>query len=112
MVDFNLGYGSATINDDVECLIQQINILFDTNPGDLLGDIDYGTDYEYFLYELKLPPDILADRMMEDICSLDLMGYTPEVKVYLMQGTERDIAVIQVDLYKDSKRYTKTYKIQ
>jgi len=111
MVDFNLQEGEPTINDDVECLKQQIDILFDTSPGDLLGDLGYGTNYEYYLYELKLSPAALKERMEDDLYSLDLLGFTPQVQVFLMQGTERDIAVIQVDLYRNTEHHTKTYKI-
>lgn len=111
MVDFNLNEGEPTINDDVACLIQQIDILFDTTPGDLLGDIEYGTDYEKFLYDFKTNAEVLEEQMLQDLYSLDLMGFTPTVKVYLMQGSERDIAVIDVHLKRNSEDYSKTYKI-
>lgn len=32
MVDFNLSEGPATISDEVACIKQQIDILFDTTP--------------------------------------------------------------------------------
>lgn len=111
MVDFNLNEGEPTINDDVACLIQQIDILFDSTPGDLIGDLGYGTDYERFLYELKISPQALEERMLEDLYSLDLLGFDPTVNIYLMQGTERDIVVIDVNLKRNSENYSKTYKI-
>ncbi len=112
MIDFNLNEGDAVINDDIAYIIQQIDILFDSNQGDLIGDLDYGTDYEYYLYELKMSPRMLKEQMETDLAGLDLCGFTPDVKVYLMQGTERDIAVIEVDLYRRSESYSKIYKIQ
>lgn len=111
MIDFNLKDGDPTINEDIECLIQQIDILFDTRHGDLLGDINYGTDYEYLLYDLKLSARSLREQMLQDLNKLDLLGFTPDVKVYLAKGTERDIAVIQVDLRRYSQNYSKIYKI-
>ncbi len=111
MVDFNLREGNPTINDDIEILIQEIDILFDTTPGELLGDGEYGTDYEYLLYDLKLNADSLKQKMMEDLLRLDLRGFTPDVQVFLFQGTERDIALISVQLRRYSEKYTKTYKI-
>lgn len=111
MVDFNLSEGDPTINDDISCLIQQIDILFDTTPGDLIGDIEFGTDYEHHLYDLKLGPDTLREHMLDDLRRLDLLGFTPDVNVYLMQGTERDIAVIDVQLRRNMEHYSKTYKI-
>lgn len=111
MIDFNLKEGEPTINDDVTCLIQQIDILFDTTQGELLGDITYGTDYEYLLYDLKLNEDTIKEQMMNDLLSLDLLGYTPHVDLYFMKGTERDICIVQVDLYKHAQKFTKIYKI-
>lgn len=112
MIDFNLNEGEPTINDDVACLIQQINILFDTSYGDLIGDTQYGTDYEQFLYELKLSPEQLAEEIKQDLYSLDLLGFEPHIKVYLMQGSERDIALIQVDLVRPGESYTQSYIIR
>lgn len=112
MVDFNLSEGPATISDEVACIKQQIDILFDTAPGDLLGDLYYGTNYEQYLYNLQLSPDQLSEAMLQDLYKLDLLGYTPQVQVYLMQGTERDIALIQVDLIKGGSRTTTTYTIK
>lgn len=112
MIDFNLQEGKPVINDDIECLIQQIDILFDTSPGDVLGDLNYGTDYYQYLYNLKLSGDQLKDVILHDLYKLDLLGYIPQVQVYLMQGTERDIALVQVDLYKQGESYQKTYTIK
>lgn len=112
MVDFNLKEGPATINSDVECLLQQVDILFDSTPGDLLGDVQYGTEYNKYLYNLKLSPDQLKDAIEQDLYSLDLLGFVPSVQVYLLQGSERDIALIQIDLYKQGESYTRTYTIR
>lgn len=110
--DLNLtDSNSALISDDISVLRQQIDILFDSTPGDLHGDINYGTDYEYMLFELKLSETQLKQKILADINSLDLRGFTPEVEVYLMVGTEREIALICVTLTKDYKKISKTYKI-
>ena len=111
MIDFNLNEGEPAINDDVACLIQQIDILFDSTPGDLIGDIGYGTDYERCLYDFKFNAAALEERMLDDLYSLDLLGFNPTVNVYLMQGSERDIAVIDVHLKRNSEEYSKSYKI-
>lgn len=101
------------LTNDIDILRQEIDILFDSTPGDLLGDLDYGTDYQRFLYDLHMSPAQLEQAMMQDLMSLDLRGYTPQVQAYFLQGTQRDIAVIQVDLYKDGiPRYSKTLKIE
>ena len=112
MIDFNLEPGEPTINDDASLVIQQINILFDSTPGDLIGNISFGTRYDKFLYELKLSADQLKEEVLNDLHNIDLRGFTPDVEVYLLQGSERDIAVIEINLLKRNSRYTTTYKIQ
>ena len=42
---------------------------------------------------------------------LDLQGYSPHVTVYITEGTERDIAFINVDLYGENSSVTRTYVI-
>lgn len=112
MYDFNLDDSDEyVISRDSDILGQEIDILFDSTPGDLHGDMEYGTDYEYLLFELKLSTDQLEEKILKDITSLDLRGFTPEVSVAKMQGTERDIVLFSVTLSKNYEKYSKTYKI-
>ena len=46
MVDFNIDAGSPLKNGDIELLLQQIDILFDTYPKEVLGSEDFGTQYD------------------------------------------------------------------
>lgn len=111
MIDFNLNEGDPTISDDAACVIQQIDILFGSRPGDLFGDTNFGTQYDNYLYKLKLSPDQIKYRMEQDLNRIDLLGFTYGIEVYLMQGTERDIILIEVTLMKGTQAYTKSYKI-
>lgn len=112
MIDFNLHEGAETISDPADYVLQQIEILFDTTPGDLLGDTSYGTNYAHYLYELKLSEDQLQEVVLSDLYNIDLCGYEPLVEVYLTQGTERDIALINMTLQAPSgAQVNKTYKI-
>lgn len=112
MVDFNLTEGGApTINDDVDCLKQQISILFSTKPGDLMGALEYGCEYETYLYDLQLDSYQLSEQMMEDLYQLDLLGWYPEVDTRLLQGTERDIALINVELKKGNQKISQIYRV-
>jgi hypothetical protein len=40
-----------------------------------------------------------------------MFGFTPTVEVYLLQGSEQDIALINIGLTRDGEIYEKTYKI-
>lgn len=113
MVDFSLykKSGTATINTEVDLLIQQIDLLFDTTPTEVLGDENYGTKYDKYLYDLKLSADNLKTIIISDINQLNLMGWNFDVEVYLLQGTEQDIALIQITFKKGIESIQRTYKI-
>lgn len=111
MNDFNINSGKFALNDDIDLIIQQIDILFDTTPHEVLGEEDYGTTYDKYLYQLKISNDALKNVVLDDLHSLDLFGFVPEVEVYLMMGTEQDIALIDITLTRYGETYNKTYKI-
>lgn len=112
MVDFNLEEnGSPTVQSDIDVLLQEIDILFDTYKDEVFGQVGFGTDYERCLYDLQLSNTALEEKVRADLNSIDLRGYSPAVRVYLLQGTEKDIALIDISLRKENKEYNKTYKI-
>lgn len=111
MIDFNIKNDEVLIKSDVNILLQQIDILFDTTPGEVLGYEEYGTKYDYYLYDLNLSADSIKQAILSDINSLNLLGFTPDVEVLLLQGTEQDIAIINITLTKNDEMYNKSYKI-
>lgn len=76
MQDFNLApdenFREPVISRDDEFLHQQIDILFETTPGDLQGDSDFGTTYDELLYEQHLSTSQLERTMKSDLGLLDL----------------------------------------
>lgn len=111
MIDFNLDPGVPIKNNDVSLLLQQIDILFDTTPKEVLGFENFGTKYDYYLYQLKLNNSDIQQEVLDDLNSLNLLGFTPNVEVYLLQGTEQDIALIEITLTRDDENYQRIYKI-
>lgn len=111
MVDFNIDAGSPLKNGDIELLLQQIDILFDTYPKEVLGSEDFGTQYDDYLYRLKLSAANIKQRVISDISSLELFDFVPNVEVHLLQGTEKDIVLIDINLIRGEEKYNRTYKI-
>lgn len=111
MIDFSVYEGNSVTVSDLDFVLQQIDVLFDTSPRELLGDVKYGTDYERYLYDLKISNEGLKSKVMSDLNSLDLRGYKVDVEVYLLQGSERDIVLIDIQLSNDYESYQKTYNI-
>jgi len=111
MIDFNLNEGSPVVNKDISLILQQIDILFDTTPKELLDNTDFGTQYDKFLYKLKLSNESIKQQVLSDLYSLELFGFQPDVEVYLLQGTEQDIALIDITLTRNDETYHQIYKI-
>jgi hypothetical protein len=112
MVDFSLDKNVAVKNGDVDLIMQQIDMLFDTTPREVLGHEDYGSDYDKFLYDLKLSATAIEQVVLSDLRSLQLFNFTPSVKVYILQGTENDIILVNITLTRQGESYNKSYKIQ
>ena len=56
MIDFSVSNkltDDTIVTNDLLCVLQQIDMLFGTIPGEILGDIDYGTNYDKYLYSQK-----------------------------------------------------------
>lgn len=111
MRDFNLSSGDQYI-EGTDYVVQQIECLLDATPGDLLGDDDYGTDYEYLLHDLKLSGAKLQYEVQSDIESLDLLNHEVNVEAMLLDGTEREIALVNIDIKNGNRTYNKTYNIR
>jgi hypothetical protein len=110
-MDFNINEGKSMITNDAELVLQQIDILFDTTPREVLGAPDFGSEYDRYLYDMHITGDSLKAKVKSDLSSLDLKDFVPVVEVYMLQGSERDIALIDITLTKDYNTYRKTYKI-
>ena len=113
MVDFCLYKegGNSVLNTEVDLIIQQVDILFDTTPTEVLGAETYGTRYDDYLYNLRLSASNLETIIDQDLSQLELFGWNYKVEVHLLQGTEQDIAIINIEFHKGIESIQKTYKI-
>lgn len=111
MIDFDLNNNGIVIENDVDLVLQQIDILFDTSPREVLGDEDFGTEYDKCLYDLNMSNDELRRRVETDLRSIDLLGFEYHVDVHMLRGTEQDIALVEINLIQDGVKYNRIYKI-
>lgn len=111
MIDFSINSNLSHLNREIDIILQQIDLLFDTNRKEVLGSEEFGTQYDRYLYNLKISNEGLRQEVLRDIKSLELFDFEPYVEVYLLQGSEQDIALINITLKRDNEKYEKTYKI-
>ena len=114
MLDFSLSNkltDKPVIDNDLIFVLQQIDLLFNTDINDVLGDSQYGTNYDRYLYTLGVSNYSLEQKIRNDILRLDLQGFTPSVSVHIVEGTQRDIAFVDIVLSGHYKEFTKSYVI-
>lgn len=112
MVDLSLDTRDVTKTSDLDNVIQQIEILFDTSPFDVIGETTFGSDFERFLWDLNASNYDIEQYINARIRSgVDLLGYSVNTKATLMKGTENDIILVDIIISRDGREYTKTYKI-
>lgn len=102
-----------TIVDNVfDYVTQQIELLFDTKRGDVIGDFSFGTNYEEFIWDTNLPNSAITAQITSDINSyIDLAGATFDVKTDVIYGTENDIILVTINVYFDDYYKQITYNI-
>lgn len=82
----------------MEVMIQKLEVMLFTNKGDVLGDSNFGSNLEYYLWSTSVP----VNRMERDIID-QINQYIPELNNYeyslsldLYEGTTRDILYINI----------------
>ena len=108
MVDLSIR--PTPVLEDLDYVLQQIDILFDTHPGDTVNS-EYGTEYERLLFDTLVGASQIESEVIQDLNQLDLRGWNPSVKVSLHEGTERDIALVQIELRKNDSIRSVNYQI-
>ena len=112
MIDFCLNTSSVTLQQDVDLVLQQIDMLLDTSPKEVLGEPDYGSDYEKFIWDTTASEGVIADYISNNIRSnVDLLGFTLNVTVEIYFGTNNDIILVAIELRKDGDVLRKIYNI-
>lgn len=112
MIDFNSSTSSPVLEFEGDLVLQQIDMLFDTKKGDVLGEYNYGTDFERFLWNLQISNSTIS-RYVENVVrsSVDLLGFELEVNTTILYGTSDDIILIQVGIRKYGYKLDRTYRI-
>lgn len=112
MIDFSRVTSTTTIENTAEFVLQQIDILLDTDKCEVLGEPRFGSDYDKFLYELNISNTYIENYIYNNITeNVDLMGWELSVHVDLMVGTKTDIILVEISVSKNNDVFSKVYKI-
>lgn len=111
MIDFNIEHGYPALNNDADLILQQIEVLFDTTPGEVLGSADFGTRYSDFLYNLQMSNEDIKNVISRDLQSIELFGFTYKIDVNILYGSENDIILVKIEFDRDDYKFDKIIKI-
>jgi hypothetical protein len=112
MEDFSRTNNNIIIQNNIDFILQQIDILLDTNKYEVLGDNDFGSDYDRFLYELNVSNDFIKNYVYNNITSnIDMMDWELSVDVQILAGVKNDIILLELNVFKDDDVYSKVYRI-
>lgn len=112
MIDLCVNKSNVILEHDVDLVLQQIDILFDTQVDEVFGEADYGSYFDQFLWDLSISNTYIeqyTDNLIRG--SVNLLGYNVRSEVKIYQGTENDIILITIHLTRDAEDYEKTYKL-
>ena len=111
MIDLALD-NRVYINDNVEEALQELDLLFDTECTELIGDKDFGVSLYQFLWTLTPTTESLREYIGEklnQLTYLNLFRYDFDVKYY--DAEFKSVYHIVIELYVDDyqkikKEYT------
>lgn len=115
MIDFTMSSeysDEPTLSNELLLVLQQIDLLFRTDKDAVLGDEDFGSNYDKYLYTVGVSNYALKTKIESDIRKLSLFGYTVDVDVIFTEGTYRDIALIDITISGDYESQNRTYVIK
>ena len=83
------------LNDPIDCAVQELDIILNTNCTELIGYTDYGTNFEQFLWEMTPSVEEIKKYIKEAKKDLD-DGVLEKLQEIEKQIDETPTAVIPI----------------
>ena len=102
-IDFSLD-NRIMLDNRLDCAIQELDMLFNTTNTELIGDTNYGTNFEQFLWQLTPSPSELKRYINEKIQQYTyyMLQYDYDINIKTELGELRDIYYVEITLTTDS----------
>ncbi len=101
MIDFNClvdKIKSDTISDELSIYLQEIMLVLNSEPHEVLGCPDMSINLEYWMYDIQIESSKLQSLILEkirDYCSM-YQYFPTTVSASFSKGTLRDICLIDI----------------
>ena len=93
----NYEEGKLIEEELINVIIQKLEMLIFTNQGDLYGDVNIGSNLEYYLWSTSVPSYEIKKKMDNQVSTyipeLITIGYSLSVDIY--EGTLKDIMYLR-----------------
>jgi len=95
-------YSENIINTETktELIINKLEMILTTNKGDFIGDLNFGADLAYYLWDTRVSAEKIKSTILEQI-----NRYIPELKdtqfileTSILEGEIRDILVVDITI--------------
>ena len=115
MLDLSLD-NRIFLDNELDCALQELDLILNTSNTELLGDPSYGTEMESFLWTLT-PMTAELDRYLREKLltnSYYLKKFDLDISVNFMKGEYRSVYLVSITLTDTSngQQKTRTYRFQ
>ncbi len=115
MLDLSLD-NRIFLDSELDCALQELDLILNTSNTELLGDPSYGTEMESFLWTLT-PMTAELDRYLREKLltnSYYLKKFDLDISVNFMKGEYRSVYLVSITLTDTSngQQKTRTYRFQ
>ena len=98
ILDFSID-NRIVLTTEFDCALQELDILFNTTNCEVLGNPEYGCNFEQFLWTMTPTTSALQEYIVEKISNTYfLKKFNPTVEVTTEMGVERDIYYVTIRL--------------
>ena len=100
ITDIAIDDNKKIIVDKFDFLLQEIDILFDTSKGEVLGEDTFGTAFENFLWDLDINNAQISEYVKNNIINQTVSGkdFDIDVDTKILYGTVDDIIIISITI--------------
>ncbi len=114
--DISMTGDNKIITNKFDFLLQEISILFDTAPGEVLGNDEFGTNFENFLWDLSISNSEISSYVRNKIINNTVSGkdFNISVATRIVDAGYGDVILVQVTIKDPSTNESTdvTYKIE
>jgi hypothetical protein len=88
------------VEDILRVIINKMEMILFSNKGDFIGDLDFGADLNFFLWQTNVSTDYIKSIIQQQFDKYipELQNYSYTINLEMMEGTFADILIVNITL--------------